>query len=145
MNGQFDLHIITQPHSEVYCGYFRRLVFGNSFTFSHIPTALFWCYTSRFPTSDWAPWITITWLTLTQLAGMVPERLAQPKSSYILLILERSVVPIIILIVRTWTFQALPTRIKVIPPTRNHHIPELEVQKMGKKNTFRSNLNYCII
>ena len=24
MNGRFDLHI-TQPHSEVYCGYFRRL------------------------------------------------------------------------------------------------------------------------
>ena len=37
MNGRFDLHIIIQPHSEVYCGYFRRLVFGNSFTFSHIP------------------------------------------------------------------------------------------------------------
>ena len=37
MNGQFDLRIITQPHSEVYCGYFRRLVFGNSLTFSHIP------------------------------------------------------------------------------------------------------------
>ena len=39
MNGRFDLHIITQSHSEVYCGYFRRLVFGNSFiiTFSHIP------------------------------------------------------------------------------------------------------------
>ena len=27
----------TQPHSEVYCGYFRRLVFRNSLTFSHIP------------------------------------------------------------------------------------------------------------
>ena len=37
MNGRFDLHIITQPHSEVYCGYFRRLVFGNSLTFSLIP------------------------------------------------------------------------------------------------------------
>ena len=37
MNGRFDLHIITQPHSEVYRGYFRRLVFGNSLTFSHIP------------------------------------------------------------------------------------------------------------
>ena len=37
MNDRFDLHIITQPHSEVYCGYFRRLVFGNSLTFSHIP------------------------------------------------------------------------------------------------------------
>ena len=37
MNGQFDLHIITHPHSEVYCGYFRRLVFGNSLKFSNIP------------------------------------------------------------------------------------------------------------
>ena len=36
MNDRFDLHIITQPHSEVYCGYFRRLVFVNSLTFSHI-------------------------------------------------------------------------------------------------------------
>ena len=32
-----DSHIITQPHSEVCCGYFRRLVFGNSLTFSNIP------------------------------------------------------------------------------------------------------------
>ena len=37
MNGRFDLHTITQPHSEVYCGYFRRVVFGNSLTFSHMP------------------------------------------------------------------------------------------------------------
>ena len=37
MNDWFDLHIITQHHSEVYCRYFRRLVFGNSLTFSHIP------------------------------------------------------------------------------------------------------------
>ena len=36
MNGRFDLHITAQPHSEVYCGYFRRLVFGNSLTLSHI-------------------------------------------------------------------------------------------------------------
>ena len=36
MNDLFDLHIITH-HSEVYCGYFRRLVFGNSLTLSHIP------------------------------------------------------------------------------------------------------------
>ena len=36
MNDLFDLHIITHHHSEVYCGYFRRLVFGNSLTFSHI-------------------------------------------------------------------------------------------------------------
>ena len=26
MNGRFDLHIIAQPHSEVYYGYFHRLV-----------------------------------------------------------------------------------------------------------------------
>ena len=32
MNGQLDLRIITQPYSEVYWGYFRRLVFGNSLT-----------------------------------------------------------------------------------------------------------------
>ena len=32
MNGRLDLRIITQPHSEVHCGYFRRLVFGNSLT-----------------------------------------------------------------------------------------------------------------
>ena len=37
MNDWFDLHIITHHHPEVYCGYFRRLVFGNSLTFSHIP------------------------------------------------------------------------------------------------------------
>ena len=36
MNDRFDLHIITHHHSEVFCGYFRRLVFGNSLTFSHI-------------------------------------------------------------------------------------------------------------
>ena len=32
MNDPFDLRIITQPHSQVYLGYFRRLVFGNSST-----------------------------------------------------------------------------------------------------------------
>ena len=37
INGLFDLHIITHCDLEVYCGYFRRLVFGNSLTFSHIP------------------------------------------------------------------------------------------------------------
>ena len=37
MNYQFDLHIVTHHYSEVYCGYFRRLVFGNSLTFSRIP------------------------------------------------------------------------------------------------------------
>ena len=37
MNYLFDLHISTHYHSEVHCGYFRRLVFGNSLTFSYIP------------------------------------------------------------------------------------------------------------
>ena len=37
MNDRFDLHIITHHHSEVYCGYFRPVVCGNSLTFSHIP------------------------------------------------------------------------------------------------------------
>ena len=37
MNDRFDLHIITQPHSEVYCGYFRGLVFGNSLRFHAKP------------------------------------------------------------------------------------------------------------
>ena len=32
MNGRLELCIITQPYSEVYWGYFRRLVFGNSLT-----------------------------------------------------------------------------------------------------------------
>ena len=32
MNGLLELRIITQPYSEVYWGYFRRLVFGNSLT-----------------------------------------------------------------------------------------------------------------
>ena len=36
MNGLLDLCIITrgltQPHSEIYWGYFRRLVLGNSLT-----------------------------------------------------------------------------------------------------------------
>ena len=38
MNDRFDLHIhvTTHPHSEVYCGYFRHLVFVNSLTFSNI-------------------------------------------------------------------------------------------------------------
>ena len=31
MNDRFE------PHSEIYCGYFRRLIFENSLTFSHIP------------------------------------------------------------------------------------------------------------
>ena len=29
MNGRLDLRIITHPYSEVYRGYFRRLVFEN--------------------------------------------------------------------------------------------------------------------
>ena len=48
MNGRFDLHLITQPHSDVYCGYFRRLVFGNSLTFSHI-TPCFYAKPPDFP------------------------------------------------------------------------------------------------
>ena len=41
MNDRFDLHIITNHHSEVYCGYFRRLVLGNSLTFSNIPLCFY--------------------------------------------------------------------------------------------------------
>ena len=40
MNDRFDLRIITQPHSQVYWGYFRRLVFGNSST-KHIKLIYF--------------------------------------------------------------------------------------------------------
>ena len=40
MNGQLELRIITQPYSEVYWGYFRRLVFGNSLT-KHIKLSSF--------------------------------------------------------------------------------------------------------
>ena len=47
MNGQLELRIITQPGSEVYCGYFRRLVFGNSLTFSHMPP----CFHANLPIS----------------------------------------------------------------------------------------------
>ena len=32
MNGRLKLRIITQPYSEVYWGYFRCLIFGNSLT-----------------------------------------------------------------------------------------------------------------
>ena len=32
MNGRLELRTITQPYSEVYWGYFRRLVFGKSLT-----------------------------------------------------------------------------------------------------------------
>ena len=58
MNGRLDLRIITQPYSEVYWGYFRSLVFGNSLT-KHIKLSSFSysvvIFPSRFPTSDWAP------------------------------------------------------------------------------------------
>ena len=40
MNGRLELHIITQPYSEVYWGYFRRLGFGNSLT-KHIKLSHF--------------------------------------------------------------------------------------------------------
>ena len=40
MNGRLELRIITQPYSEVYWGYFRRLVFGNSLT-KHIKLKFF--------------------------------------------------------------------------------------------------------
>ena len=45
MTGQLELRIITQPCSEVYCGYFRRLVFGNSLS-KHIKPP---CYHARPP------------------------------------------------------------------------------------------------
>ena len=45
MNGWLDLHMLTQPHSEIYWGYFRRLFFRNSLTFSHIPP----CYHANPP------------------------------------------------------------------------------------------------
>ena len=45
MNDLFHLHIITQHHSEVYCGYFRLLVFGNSLTISRIPL----CFNAKPP------------------------------------------------------------------------------------------------
>ena len=40
MNGQLELRIITQPYSEVYWGYLRRLAFGNSLT-KHIKLSSF--------------------------------------------------------------------------------------------------------
>ena len=53
MNGRLELRIITQPYSEVYWGFLRRLVFGNSLTkhnkfssFSYSVVIFF----SRFPT-----------------------------------------------------------------------------------------------
>ena len=40
MIGQLELRILTQPYSEGYWGYFRRLVFGNSLT-EHIKLSSF--------------------------------------------------------------------------------------------------------
>ena len=73
MNGRLDLRIIAQPYSEVYWGYFRRLVFWKfikkydklgSFSYSVVifpsrfPTyRIAIMLPSRFPTSDWAPCI----------------------------------------------------------------------------------------
>ena len=45
MNGQLELRIITQPYSEIYWGYFRRLVFGNSLT-KHIKLSSFFIFRS---------------------------------------------------------------------------------------------------
>ena len=56
MNDRFDLRIITQPHSQVYWGYFRRLVLGihqrniiNSPTFQ-IQSCSAVMFSSHFPT-----------------------------------------------------------------------------------------------
>ena len=40
MNDRLELRIITQPYSEIYWGYFRGLVFGNSLT-KHIKLSSF--------------------------------------------------------------------------------------------------------
>ena len=47
MNGRLELRIITQPYSEVYWGYFRRLVFGNSLT-KHNKLSSFFIFCSDF-------------------------------------------------------------------------------------------------
>ena len=49
MNGRLELLIITQPYSEVYWGYFRHLVFGNSLT-KHNKLIFRSDFSSRFPT-----------------------------------------------------------------------------------------------
>ena len=53
MNGRLELRIITQPYSAVYWGYFRSLVFGNSWT-KHIKLGSLSysvvIFPSRFPT-----------------------------------------------------------------------------------------------
>ena len=53
MNGRLELRIITQPYSEVYWGYFRLLVFGNSLTKHNKLTSFSYSvviFSSRFPT-----------------------------------------------------------------------------------------------
>ena len=53
MNGRLELRIITQRYSEVYWGYFRRLVFVNSLTkhnkFSSFSYSVV-LFSSQFPT-----------------------------------------------------------------------------------------------
>ena len=49
MNGRLELRILTQPYSEVFCGYFRRLVFGNSVTKHNFSYSVV-VFSSRFPT-----------------------------------------------------------------------------------------------
>ena len=52
MNGRLELRIITQPYSQVYWGYFRRLVFGNSVTKRNKLTSFSYSvviFSSRFP------------------------------------------------------------------------------------------------
>ena len=43
MNGHLELRIITQPYSEVYWGYFRRLVLGNSLKKHNKPSSFSYC------------------------------------------------------------------------------------------------------
>ena len=47
MTGSICTFDNTHHHSEVYCGYFRCLVLGNSLTFSHIPL----CFMLNLPIS----------------------------------------------------------------------------------------------
>ena len=54
MNGQLELRIITQPYSEGYWGYFRRLVFGNSLT-KHIKLFFIFCTDFFLPISHIPP------------------------------------------------------------------------------------------
>ena len=53
MNGRLELRIITHPYSEVYWGYFRRSVFGNSLTKHNKLSSFSYSvviFSSRFPT-----------------------------------------------------------------------------------------------